>query len=131
MKQLVTSLMLVALTACAGCESAPTVAPVTATPASQPSEPVALFDIGDNVIITLPDGNTHSGRVVNIGPMTDFIVDNFGTVQNARAYIVEVTLTVELPDENGDLQPQSMTAQIPIPEFALTLTNPGALRERR
>ncbi len=117
MKRLVTMALLCALTACTGCESTPGIARVSSMekPAS-----LSLFKVGDNIILTFPNGTTMNGVVKQVGELRDFDTGK-GYIEKSRAYTIHVVRTQEVPGPDGEPIEMQIILEAEVPEFALTL----------
>ena len=113
MKQLVIMALLCVLTACTGYESTTGLALVN--PVLKPAS-LSFFKVGDNVIITFPDGSTLNGVVVKVGEVRVFYTGHGLTTEISRAYTIRAEKTIQIPGLDGDF-----IVEFEVPEFALTL----------
>ena len=102
MKQLVVATMLMALTACTGCESTPEIVTINqpylspdnaeTIPKVDPVETIALFVSGDEIIINNGDGTTVDGIIIAVGQMGLWVNSETKEEVESRVYLVRMTI---------------------------------------
>lgn len=113
MKNKLFSIVFLGLLAC-GCSLSQE---VESTPPVLTDNPKAKFIVGDEVILSLPDGvTTIEGEITLVGNMEVFVMPD-GSTKTSRAYLIRATIERQLPEDGVMV----LVIETPAPEFALTL----------